>query len=141
MSALRERLRSAKGRASRAAIQDRNSADQSGAGRPVLREFLKSPHTYLVPVVLLYVLAAADSWRQPAKQVTGRLYVAAVERYQRFARPLLRPYIRCRYRPTCSEYSIQAVRKWGIRHGLVLTTERLLSCRSSVPLGTSDPVP
>jgi hypothetical protein len=106
-----------------------------------LRQRLKRPATYLAPVVALYALAAVDSFRQPSHQVTAHAYVAAVQGYQRHARPWLQPYIRCRYRPTCSEYSIQAVRKWGIRHGLVVTAKRLLSCTSAVPLGTPDPVP
>ncbi|MGA2736124.1 MAG: membrane protein insertion efficiency factor YidD [Bryobacteraceae bacterium] len=106
-----------------------------------LRERLKRPEIYLAPVVLLYALAVADSFRQPSTQVTSRVYLAAVRGYQRYGRPLLQPYIHCRYRPTCSEYSIQAVRKWGIRRGLALTTKRLLSCTSAVPLGTPDPVP
>ncbi|MGC9948859.1 MAG: membrane protein insertion efficiency factor YidD [Bryobacteraceae bacterium] len=106
-----------------------------------MRKRLKRPETYLAPVLLVYALAAADSFRQPSKQITARVYQAAVHGYQHYGRPLLQPYIHCRYQPTCSEYSIQAVRKWGIRHGLVLTTKRLLSCRSSVPLGTPDPVP
>ncbi|MGA2133683.1 MAG: membrane protein insertion efficiency factor YidD [Bryobacteraceae bacterium] len=106
-----------------------------------LRQRLKRPEIYLAPVVLLYALAAADSFRQPSKQTTSRVYLAAVHGYQLYGRPWLQPYIRCRYRPTCSEYSAQAVRKWGIRHGLALTAKRLLSCKSAVPLGTPDPVP
>jgi uncharacterized protein len=106
-----------------------------------LRERLKRPETYLAPVLLLYALAGLDSFRRPGKQITSRAYLAAVHGYQQYARPLLQPYIRCRYRPTCLEYSIQAVGKWGIRHGLVLTTKRILSCTSAVPPGTPDPVP
>ncbi|MGA3075527.1 MAG: membrane protein insertion efficiency factor YidD [Bryobacteraceae bacterium] len=106
-----------------------------------LRQRLKRPETYLAPVVLLYALAAIDSFREPSKQITARAYLAAVHGYQHYGRPLVQPYIRCRYRPTCSEYSIEAVRKWGIRHGLVLTGKRLLSCTSAVPLNTPDPVP
>jgi uncharacterized protein len=106
-----------------------------------LRKRLKRPETCLAPVVLLYALAAMDSFRPPGKQITTRAYLTAVQGYQHYGRPLLQPYIRCRYRPTCSEYSIEAVRKWGIRHGLVLTTRRLLSCTAAVPPGTSDPVP
>lgn len=106
-----------------------------------LRERLKRPQTYLAPVVLLYALAALDSLRQPSQQITARAYLAAVRGYQHYARPVLQPYIRCRYRPTCSEYSMQAVRKWGIRRGLMLTTKRLWSCTSAVSPGTPDPVP
>ena len=106
-----------------------------------LRQRLKRPETYLAPVALLYALAALDSFREPSQQITARAYLAAVHGYQHYGRPLVQPYIRCRYRPTCSEYSIEAVRKWGIRRGLVLTTRRLLSCTSAVPPGTPDPVP
>lgn len=46
----------------------------------------------------------------------------------------------CRYTPTCSEYSIQAIKKLGIMKGIYLATKRILSCN---PWGGSgyDPVP
>ncbi|MBE3072322.1 MAG: membrane protein insertion efficiency factor YidD [Acidobacteria bacterium] len=50
-------------------------------------------------------------------------------------------FVQCRYRPTCSEYSVEAVRRFGIRRGLILTARRVLSCRPPVPRGTFDPVP
>ncbi|MDQ2774870.1 MAG: membrane protein insertion efficiency factor YidD [Acidobacteriota bacterium] len=49
--------------------------------------------------------------------------------------------IRCRYQPTCSEYSLEAVRRFGIGRGLQLTVRRLSSCKRDVPFGTSDPIP
>jgi len=36
--------------------------------------------------------------------------------------------ISCRFYPTCSEYSIRAFRKYGIRTGLVKTLGRLKRC-------------
>jgi hypothetical protein len=60
--------------------------------------------------------------------------------YQAIGRPLLKGRIQCRYRPTCSEYSIEAVRHYGIRQGLLLTVKRIHSCTTKVPLGTPDPV-
>ncbi len=106
-----------------------------------LRERLRRPETYLIPVLALWALAGLDSFRPPGNQVTARVYLGAVRGYQRYGRPLLEPFIHCRYRPTCSEYSLQAVRKWGIRHGLALSTRRLLSCTGAIPYGTPDPVP
>ena len=46
----------------------------------------------------------------------------------------------CRYTPTCSEYAIQALRKYGPFKGLWLAVKRILSCH---PWGGSgyDPVP
>ncbi len=46
----------------------------------------------------------------------------------------------CRFHPSCSEYSREAIERYGAGRGLVLTLRRLARCR---PLGPSgfDPVP
>lgn len=46
----------------------------------------------------------------------------------------------CRHLPTCSEYCLQAVDRFGYRRGLALCLRRLVRCH---PWGTSgwDPVP
>ncbi|AZL15729.1 membrane protein insertion efficiency factor YidD [Rickettsiales endosymbiont of Stachyamoeba lipophora] len=46
----------------------------------------------------------------------------------------------CRFRPTCSEYSIEALKAYGLLYGLILTVKRVIKCN---PLGASgfDPVP
>ena len=104
-----------------------------------LRRRLKRPETWLLLWLAVVAAFAADSLRQPPHQVSVRLHVGAVHLYQRFGRPVLRGYVTCRYRPTCSEYSIQAVEKYGIRRGLVMTVRRIASCRRSVAPGTLDP--
>ena len=45
----------------------------------------------------------------------------------------------CRYLPTCSEYSIEALKTYGFLKGLFLSVKRILSCH---PWGSSglDPV-
>lgn len=40
----------------------------------------------------------------------------------------LYPYGYCRYYPTCSEYSYQAINKYGIIKGGILSFWRLLRC-------------
>lgn len=106
-----------------------------------LRQRLKRPETFLFLLLILLLLAAADSFRRPDRQLTARLYVGAVHGYQHYGRSLLKGFIACRYAPTCSVYSIQAVEKYGIRWGLVLSVKRLLSCTRSVPFGTLAPLP
>ena len=108
---------------------------------PALRQRLKRPETYLVALTIPIVLAALDSYRSPANQITARLYVSGVRLYQTFGRSSLNGRIRCRYSPTCSEYSIEAVRKYGVRRGLALTFARIRSCTIDVPMGTRDPLP
>ena len=46
--------------------------------------------------------------------------------YQRLISPLLGP--RCRYYPSCSQYAIDAVRRYGILRGVVLAAWRVLRC-------------
>ena len=47
---------------------------------------------------------------------------------------------RCRYLPTCSDYTSDAIRKHGVKHGLALGFARICRCH---PWGQSgfDPVP
>ena len=52
--------------------------------------------------------------------------VAPVRFYQRTISPALPQ--RCKYHPSCSQYSVTAVREYGILRGLVLAAWRLLRC-------------
>ena len=47
------------------------------------------------------------------------------------------PYLgnNCRYLPTCSEYSIDALKEYGFFKGLFLSTKRILSCHPIKFLG------
>ena len=108
---------------------------------PTLRQRLKRPETYLFALGLLAVLAVFDSARPAEKQITARGYIAAVRAYQKIGRPILADKVVCRYQPTCSDYSIEAVRMHGILSGVRLTIARIHSCNRSVPRGTFDPVP
>ncbi|HKX31989.1 MAG TPA: membrane protein insertion efficiency factor YidD [Blastocatellia bacterium] len=108
---------------------------------PTLRQCLKRPETYLLGLLLLLVLVALDSLRIPANQVTARFYIGGVRIYQAIGRPLLKGYVQCRYYPTCSDYSIEAVRTHGTRYGIILTFKRINSCQSNVPMGTLNSVP
>jgi len=40
----------------------------------------------------------------------------------------LKPYGSCRFRPTCSDYSIQAIEKYGLMRGGFKTMWRVLRC-------------
>ena len=108
---------------------------------PLLRERLRRPELYLIVFALLLAGVGIDSMRRPESQIAARAYIGAVRSYQVHLRPLLQTHIRCRYRPTCSEYSIEAVRVHGLAHGLELTIRRLRSCTPRVAMGTYDPVP
>jgi hypothetical protein len=54
------------------------------------------------------------------------MVIATLSFYKRFLSPMLPSA--CRYRPTCSEYMIEAVDKYGVRRGVWMGTRRLLRC-------------
>lgn len=58
--------------------------------------------------------------------------------YKRFISPLLGNH--CRFYPTCSEFTYQALEKYGVGKGLWLGLKRLLRCHPFHP-GGYDPVP
>jgi hypothetical protein len=105
-----------------------------------LRKCLRHPGFYLVLLALVAALAGLDGLRAPDRQLTGPAYIALVHLYQDGGRPLLEGRVRCRFKPTCSNYSIEAVQRYGFTRGFGMTIGRVWRCRTSVPLGTLDPV-
>ena len=109
-----------------------------------LRPALKRPRFWikLIAAVALAAAAIFDWTQPPRKQISVAAYErAVVSPYQWIARPFLSMFVRCRFRPTCSRYSVEAVRAHGFPKGIWMTTTRLFRCMPWVPLGTHDPVP
>ena len=67
-----------------------------------------------------------------------KFLLSAIRFYRRAVLPLFPP--RCRYIPTCSEYALQAVEKYGPLRGGFLALRRLLRC-NPFHKGGYDPVP
>jgi putative membrane protein insertion efficiency factor len=67
-----------------------------------------------------------------------RLVMGLIVVYQRMVSPMFGNV--CRYEPSCSEYTRQAVEKYGVLHGTWLGMKRISRCH---PLheGGFDPVP
>lgn len=70
-------------------------------------------------------------------QILGRFLVVLVRAYQLCISPFLLPC--CRYYPSCSEYAIIAVGRYGPFKGSFLALLRLLRCHPFHP-GGYDPV-
>ncbi|WP_131865582.1 membrane protein insertion efficiency factor YidD [Biostraticola tofi] len=74
----------------------------------------------------------------PPLSPVSTLLIGLIRGYQLFISPLLGPH--CRFRPTCSQYSIEAIRRFGVLKGSWLTLKRVLKCHPLNP-GGADPVP
>ena len=59
--------------------------------------------------------------------------IKIIKGYKYLSSPLLGNS--CRYLPTCSEYSIEALKKYGLFKGLILSLKRILSCHPIKILG------
>ena len=59
------------------------------------------------------------------KTITGIL-IKIIKIYQFLISPLLGNS--CRYLPTCSEYSIEALKNYGLFKGLYMSLKRIFSC-------------
>ena len=67
-----------------------------------------------------------------------RLGLSAVRGYQRYVSPMSGP--NCRFMPTCSQYTAEAIERFGLVRGVGMGVARLSKCH---PLheGGYDPVP
>ncbi|MCD6499205.1 MAG: membrane protein insertion efficiency factor YidD [Deltaproteobacteria bacterium] len=57
--------------------------------------------------------------------------------YQRYISPLKKPS--CRFVPTCSEYAVEAIEKYGVLNGSYKSVRRLLRCHPFHPGGFDPP--
>lgn len=65
-------------------------------------------------------------------------FIALIKLYQWIVSPMLGP--KCRFTPTCSQYSLEAFKKYGLFKGFWLSAKRISRCH---PWGGHgyDPVP
>ncbi len=67
----------------------------------------------------------------------SRALIALIRVYQRFISPLLGA--NCRFEPTCSHYTEQAITKYGLLKGSWMGAKRIARCHPWNP-GGYDPV-
>ncbi|MGE4548233.1 MAG: membrane protein insertion efficiency factor YidD [Intestinibacillus sp.] len=68
-----------------------------------------------------------------------KVLLALVRFYRRSISPMMAP--RCRYIPTCSQYALEAIEKYGAFKGGWLALRRILRCHPFSRRGPYDPVP
>jgi putative membrane protein insertion efficiency factor len=75
---------------------------------------------------------------QTLKKIVGSFFIVLIKLYQYLLSPMLGAS--CRYTPTCSQYGMDAIKKYGGFKGGWLTLKRIARCN---PWGGHghDPVP
>lgn len=68
-----------------------------------------------------------------------RAILRAIRFYQASVSPLFPP--RCRYIPTCSQYAVEAIEKYGALKGGWLAFKRICRCHPFSKHDVYDPVP
>jgi len=59
-------------------------------------------------------------------KLISNLFIILIRFYQKFISPLKGQT--CRFYPTCSQYSLEAFKKYGIFKGIYLSAKRILKC-------------
>ncbi|MGB5596794.1 MAG: membrane protein insertion efficiency factor YidD [Crocosphaera sp.] len=67
-----------------------------------------------------------------------KILITVIKGYRKFISPLFPPS--CRFQPTCSQYTLEAIEKFGAFRGTWLGIKRILRCHPFHP-GGYDPVP
>ncbi len=65
------------------------------------------------------------------------ILILMIKFYRKFISPLLGS--NCRFHPTCSQYSLEAIEKYGAIKGVRLSVKRILKCHPFHP-GGYDPL-
>ena len=73
------------------------------------------------------------------KKLLKKMLLGAIRFYQRQISPCLSP--RCRFIPTCSQYALEAIEKYGPWKGGFLALKRFLRCHPFYKGDLYDPVP
>ena len=68
--------------------------------------------------------------------ILTKILIKLIKGYKLIMSPLLGPS--CRYQPTCSEYTIDALKEFGLIKGTFISIKRILSCHPIKFLGGGD---
>lgn len=66
-----------------------------------------------------------------------KVILGLIHFYRHYISPLKPPT--CRFIPTCSEYALIAIEKYGVARGMMLAVKRVLRCHPFHP-GGYDPI-
>jgi putative membrane protein insertion efficiency factor len=91
----------------------------------------------LVTLVVL-VIAMHDVFAPHGRGFAARGAILLIDEYREHVSPHLRGRVTCRFKPTCSAYGREAIRKYGFAKGSAKTALRIAKCGPWTSMGTVD---
>ena len=90
-------------------------------------------------VAALAIWVLYDVLVPPRYAIDARVTVMAIDSYRAHISPHLSSFVVCRFRPSCSMYGRESVRKYGFARGSLRAVWRIARCGPWTPMGTADP--
>lgn len=98
----------------------------------------KSSRAKLIAIVIVALIAVHDLSVANHRGFAARGALFLIDEYRAHVSPHLRGVVQCRFRPTCSAYGREAIRKYGFARGTAKTAWRVARCGPWTKYGTVD---
>jgi putative membrane protein insertion efficiency factor len=92
------------------------------------RKETKSKLAFKLILLAIFILLAADSQLPSRRQISAKTAILSIQLYQQTAGKLLRGARICKFTPSCSNYGIMALQKYGFFKGAAKTIGRIVRC-------------
>jgi uncharacterized protein len=99
----------------------------------------KSSRAKLILIAVLLAAAIHDFAVPHGRGFAARSAIFVIDEYRAHVSPLLRGRVQCRFKPTCSYYGRESIRKHGFVRGAARTALRIAKCGPWTKQGTVDP--
>lgn len=93
----------------------------------------------LTALLLIGGCAVHDAIAPVSRSVSTRAALGAIRQYQHFVSPHLEGVVQCRFKPSCSVYGYESIRKLGAVRGGWRAAIRVARCGPWTRPGTIDP--
>lgn len=104
----------------------------------IVRVNAKKIDYHTLEKALMHVQISTEFWKRAVMSKMSRILIAMIRFYRKYISPMKRGC--CIYIPTCSQYAIEAIMKYGAVKGSYLAARRILRCHPFAK-GGYDPVP
>ena len=98
----------------------------------------KSRRALLIVAIVVAVVAIHDFARPHGRGLAARGAILLIDEYRAHVSPRLRPFVKCRFTPTCSAYGRAAIAKYGFAKGSLKTAWRIARCGPWTKQGSVD---